>query len=526
MRPLYAVQFEIASPKPETGSDVAEETRRAVETWISEWYLFRKSIKVDFSSSSGVVNPCQGHEVTVTREVSQLGEVSHATVAWSYPDENDGNLLWHSRCEVSKFGELTEFSFQLLLESTQFYIAPVEFKLQRPRLIITLLRQFLCTHGNERLSPEPRSLPAEKVPNFVQEHLLSHNRRLPIVMVSRTPASDKWLVDPSELADRLAGIAEVYEIDDKWAGYALTAEVGKTYSCYNGAVRIYWPDFDPDAKPYSPVYTPDRVLDLGGKLPEIIFRQLTAISAFRFVPGPVTVDALDFLSEQKRKELESIRRAAQERGDYEQFAQMFEKENGELKEKLSQLQVETSDLRTRLELSQDNLRAIWRTQEIDVIGAVEPLLEEEIELDSVEEAVGQAQSSLVGTLVFLDSALSSAQDSPFKQPKRVSQALLALHEVCLEWRKSRKDKVTIGMLEQRFAAKGFTYKPRESMTSKGKWGDEYEAIYKGRKVPIEQHLALGKGGPDTCLRIHFYTDEEKEQYVIAHVGRHKTNTSA
>jgi hypothetical protein len=63
------------------------------------------------------------------------------------------------------------------------------------------------------------------------------------------------------------------------------------------------------------------------------------------------------------------------------------------------------------------------------------------------------------------------------------------------------------------------------MTSKGKWGNEYEATYQGQKVSIEQHLTLGKSGPDTCLSIHFYTDEKEEKYVIAHVGRHKTNTS-
>ena len=64
------------------------------------------------------------------------------------------------------------------------------------------------------------------------------------------------------------------------------------------------------------------------------------------------------------------------------------------------------------------------------------------------------------------------------------------------------------------------------MTSKGKWGEEYETTYKGRRVSIEQHLALGKGGPDTCLRVHFHIDEEDEKFVVAHVGKHKTNTSA
>lgn len=525
MRPLYAVQFEVASPKSAVPSDIAEETLRAVQSWISEWYLFRKGIKIEFPVAGGYVNPCQSHDLTVVREISQLGEASHSIVSWSYPGEPDGNLLWNSRCEVSKFGGLTEFSFQLLLESTQFYIAPVEFKLQRPRLIATLLREFVCTHGDDRLSTEPRSLSAQGIPEFVQTHLLSRSRRLPIVVVSRTPLSDKWLVDPAEVADRLAGIAEVYVLDDKWAGYALSDEVGKIYSCYNGAVRLYWPDFDPEASPYSPVYTPDRVRDLGSRLVDIIFRQLAAISAFRFVPGPVAVDALDFLGEQKRRDLESIKKAAQERGDYEQFVQMWERENAELKEKLGRLKEENTDLRAGLQLSQDNFRAMWRDQEeVEGIGTAELAPEEEAE--SIEEAVRMAQSNFSETMVFLESATTSAKDSPFKQPKRVSQALLAMHEVCQEWRRSRKEKVAIGLLEQRFAAKGFTYKPRESMTSKGKWAGEYEATYQGRKVSIEQHLALGKGGPDTCLRIHFYTDDEEEKYVIAHVGRHKTNTTA
>ncbi len=136
MRPLYAVQFEVASPKSEATSDVAEETLQAVLSWIAEWYQFRKGIKIEFPAGDGSFSPCQSHELRISREVSQLGEVRHATVSWSYAGQNDGNLLWNSRCDVSKFGGLTEFSFQLLLESTQFYIAPVEFKLQRPRIAL------------------------------------------------------------------------------------------------------------------------------------------------------------------------------------------------------------------------------------------------------------------------------------------------------------------------------------------------------------------------------------------------------
>ena len=527
MRPIYAVQFEVA-PREENGNknEVTHAVLRCLASWISEWYLFRKRVSLDFPLDGATLRPCQGHELTVTRKIHAEG-VEHSTVSWSYPGEPDGNLLWHTRCEVSSFGGLIEFSLQLFLESLQFYIAPVDFDLKRPRVIATLLREFRCTHGDTTLTLQPRDLCADSVTGFVSNCLLSRGRRLPIVAVSRTPISEKWLVDPEALADPVAGIAEVHILEDKWAGFALSQEVGKLYSCYNGAVRLYWPDFDPAQLPYSPVYVPERVQSLGGRLVEIIFRQLAAISAFRFAPGPVTVDALDFLAERQRSELEQIRKAAQDRGDYEQLLEVSDRENAELRRIAELLRDENTDLRSKLQLSQENLAAIWQTQEAGIEPAdAEVLGEEETETTCVKDVILTAEPKFAGTLVFLESALSSAEASPFKQPKRVLEALLAMDEVCQAWRKSRREKTTIGSFEQQFQKKGFVYKARESMTSRGKWSEEYEAIYNGRRVSIEPHLALGKGGPDTCLRIHFHVDEDEEKFVIAHVGRHKTNTSA
>ncbi len=34
------------------------------------------------------------------------------------------------------------------------------------------------------------------------------------------------------------------------------------------------------------------------------------------------------------------------------------------------------------------------------------------------------------------------------------------------------------------------------------------------------------GGPEACLRIHFFIDDEASKFVVAHVGRHKTNTKS
>jgi hypothetical protein len=524
MRLLYAVQFEIA-PSAEAKPTLAADVLKTVSSWISEWYFTRKSIVITFPASGGVIAPSYNHDLSVSHGVSDGGKVSHTIVSWSYPDENDGNLFWHSRMEIGEFGGLVEFSLQLFLDSTQYLIAPVEFKLRRPRLIGTLLRQFNCVCGDVRLSLEPREVRAETISDFTSTRLLSPNRRLPVVLVSRTPLSGKWLIDPSELADPLAGIAETYYLADKWAAFALTDAVGKLYSCFNGAVRVYWPDFDPAESPFSPIYLPEKLNQIGGKLSDILFGQLAKISAFRYVTGPVTTDAREHLQENRRLEMEELKAAAADRGDLDELLELAVKENTELLGQNGELREQNESLKASLQLAQENFRAICQSQGEDEISGTEIAAEEPgSNPQSVEEAVMAAKEEFGNTLVVQESALESARESPFMQHKKVYQALLAMHEVCLSWRQSRRTKTAIGAFEQVFERKGFTYKPRESMTSKGKWSDEYEMSYKGDRVSIEPHLALGKGGPDTCLRIHFYLDEQDEKFIVAHVGRHKTNT--
>ena len=523
MRLLYAVQFEIAGAEETRPSSPAADVVKSVSSWISEWYSTRKGIHITLPLAGGAISPVHNHDVSVTREVSPSAEFSHTIISWAYPDENDGNLFWHSRTEIGEFGGLAEFSLQLFLDSTQYLIAPVDFKLRRPRLVGTLLRQFTCSCGDVRLSLEPREIRTESVEDFATTRLLSRGRRLPVVLVSRTAASGKWLVDPSELADPLAGIAETYYLADKWAGFALTDVVGKLYSCFNGAVRVYWPDFDPVDSPYSPVYIPEKLNEIGGRLTDILFRQMAAISAFRYVTGPVTTDAKEHLQEERRREIEALKAAASERGDDRELLELADKENEELRKQNDHLLEENKALKGSLELAQENFRAIGQS-----LAEAEPLevaaQEPGSELESVEGAVLAAKERFGDTLLVVDSALDSARESPFMQCRKAYQALSAIHEVCLSWRQSRKTKTPMGTFEQAFSMKGFVYKSRESMTSTGKWANEYEMIYKGQRVSIEPHLALGKGGPDTCLRIHFYTDEEEEKFVIAHVGRHKTNT--
>lgn len=79
-------------------------------------------------------------------------------------------------------------------------------------------------------------------------------------------------------------------------------------------------------------------------------------------------------------------------------------------------------------------------------------------------------------------------------------------------------------MRQLFKARGFEYADDVSQTSKGKWGTEYIADYKGKQVDISPHITLGAKQADTCLSIHWAWLRDEKAALVAHVGRHKTNT--
>jgi len=63
-----------------------------------------------------------------------------------------------------------------------------------------------------------------------------------------------------------------------------------------------------------------------------------------------------------------------------------------------------------------------------------------------------------------------------------------------------------------------------SPTAAGRWRDEYTYAYEGNKILFAPHITIGAKSADRCLSIHMHWDDTRGKVVIAHVGRHKTNT--
>lgn len=527
---LYAVQLEAEEATIADARKRARITTELVKNWIETAYRRQFNNLVIVPQDDFSLDLQKGRVISKSTIQSDDGSCSISKFTFTYPDRNDGNLLWTARIHVTHFRELLDFSMRLGIDSSQFVLAPVTLKVGRPQLIPALLSSHKWNLGGTRVTSQPIIIQTIDVDPFVTERLLSPERRLPVVIISRVADDDSLLIDSRDVANHLAGISEVYELADKWASFKLTGAIGRGHACYNGAVRIYWPRGSKTLDSFNPVILPREIALLPPhEVRNRLFAQLSQISALRFIDGPITVDATESIERERAEKTEREKESARAAGNTDELIAIAEEEvrdlrvvNDRLKKEVDQLRRDHSLLASDLRTTQDNLRAIWSSPN-------SPSALEEDAIDAAPEtvlgAVNEAAELFGETLVFHQKAFDSAQDSPFNSPEDVKYALLAMHEVCLQLRESRSSHTPIGRLEDRFSEKGFTYKAHESETSmSGKMGEERKLLYKGQKISIEKHLALGKGGPDTCLRVYFHDDEVSGKFIVGHVGRHKTNT--
>jgi hypothetical protein len=142
------------------------------------------------------------------------------------------------------------------------------------------------------------------------------------------------------------------------------------------------------------------------------------------------------------------------------------------------------------------------------------------EPNSVLEAV-QLAADRVRHLVLLPDAYESAEDSPFRRPQLVFDALLKLDELARLYAEPGGIGESIGSVARQL---GLDWIP-DTTEWGGTRGRHYEVTWKGKKYRLGPHIRLGTGqGAGSTARIYGFffdgDDEHGRTFVIGHVGRH------
>ncbi|GEM_PF-1343263 len=178
----------------------------------------------------------------------------------------------------------------------------------------------------------------------------------------------------------------------------------------------------------------------------------------------------------------------------------------------------------RMQSLEQSVRSVLNAVRNDAVQpSAAPELQAEPDVDedaiSLVEVVRQAAASYPETLLVLESAESSAADSPYLERDRVAQVLDIMAEVA----DRRRGGALGSSLREVFRAYGVEYrggiasstseKQKRQYAGKGPDGTEYEC---------HEHIVLGSGyDPRYCFRIYFTSRAPLEpRFVVAHAGRH------
>ncbi|HEX2085894.1 MAG TPA: hypothetical protein VHF89_09445 [Solirubrobacteraceae bacterium] len=144
---------------------------------------------------------------------------------------------------------------------------------------------------------------------------------------------------------------------------------------------------------------------------------------------------------------------------------------------------------------------------------------------SVLEAVRLAQATCPN-LVFTESALDSASDSPYRRPEEILDALRTLDGLA-----ERYNAGQMGMsLGQAAQEAGLTWKAGVSELARTRWAKHYVVTHDGHQLDLGPHLALGSGsGAGFVARIYVHladgNGDVPRGIYVGHVGRHLPDTT-
>lgn len=356
------------------------------------------------------------------------------------------------------------------------------------------------------------------VPNL--EGVLWHPKRnLPVIVVS---GKDDEVLTPTfadELAEELVGVALVCTIDSP-TSRGLTNSRGKEWSCFNGAIRIYWPNLELLNSPFRhPFWTRASLMaqsnDDGAVAAENLKgqlrRRLLSLSAFS-MPEPkgfmLVRDSSEYLK------VDTLRAKLRAGEEWEALAEDYARENAALKlqagadsERIKELAATVLNLNVALQ---------WRDE--DGIG-----LEPEVEPppNSVEDAVAIARRRFKDDLFFgsdVDSGVKglAADAGP---PDKILSYLALLAELA----RTRRSSEALGVDAIKWLkGRGVSANCESETTSKSpsdrlkrSWNDGFCTRYFDFHLKPSTSVDSGY-----CARIYFDYDSTRELYVVGWVGRH------
>lgn len=395
------------------------------------------------------------------------------------------------------------------------------------------LRDFIAHH-----SLLDAGTPVAAMSHFVAESdsfdrfmslLLSHERSLPVVVLTQLPQSTDYAVDPVKLARDVQGLAHVFCLPPAMT-FGLSDQLGKTLSVFHGAVRTYYPGFSGNAEPWRHhLVFPQRITeweDESGTGPaafeQFLSRQLHLFS----VGTPAKVEQLPSYFSIRRALLDKPNKTT----DEEIQSLRIEVEVALAAEQAWQNQALESDAEARANEEENRcLRAQNLTLANDIKELRKARGEASIPIpDSYDEVQRWVDSYFADRLFLHSRAIRGLKDAKFENISLVCESLKLLAEAYWPMRANHDPDQRQALStnwETEIKKLRLEYNPQSIAQNRlGEFRQAYTIDYRigqSSQQVLGPHLKYGSTKDDRfCMRIYFLWDDDRQLVVIGNLPSH------
>ncbi len=517
MRTVASYAFSYGAPAQDSQA-AFEQSAQTIENWLAgkgkatptgdvEKIAYADGRNATLRRQKVAAEGCELRTYDLEEEISAGTFRTDIAVAWQ------GDAL-EVHCDLSVGGD-TE-------------VSPVRFDARCPQVLRDLLDMYVWQFGSSSLRTTPLYCEGQSGGNDLIELIWSKTRSVPVVVISD---QDGLVLHPGvaeRMARDLAGLALVVRIDYQ-AAWSITGQKGRDWSCYNGAIRLYWPVWSTpeETARRHPLWTATRLLSrvddtraAAERICNQVRRLILGQSAFSRRDTPVASRIRAAIRQQEDAEREVVRARAREADDWEGLAETYLSESDSLRSERDALQQDVrdleetiSDLKAQLRNAQQALR--YSSDPEDVAP------DEEAPPATLWDAVESAGQRNEDVLVFGSDVLDgvSRLSDEAGPPDKVLYYLDQLAEMTRRRNDGDLGTSANGWLAARnvtASGESETIRNSPSEMRRRTWDDGM-----GNRRAFEQHLKPNDAAPpDLCVRIYHDYDAIQRRTIVGWVGRH------
>lgn len=509
MRTVASYSLSASVPSNSDSAAVLDEIENVVSAWIAS----KGTVDNSKSSQSIIFTDGREGEYVQSKFESSIGHIIQHRLLEPTPTG-----MFQTFVALGRHNEMVAIFIELRAGGPSYQLGPVQLDVRCPNLVRHLLETELDWYvGDTLVTTNALGFKGAEGGYRLAEIIAHESRNLPVVVISEHEGYTLSANFPNNLARDLSGLALVCELDTE-AAWTLTERFGREWSCFNGAIRLYWPTLRTLRDPFQhPLWTRQALLrrvtdikDASYTMRKTLRSRILGLSAFA-VREPEFFRGIR--SQARREELEQVKSQMQEEGDWRKLADLYSKENDQLQEDIALKDEEINDLKVQLTNVQSALG--WQSSEEEG-----PDPEPEMPPATVKDAVDRAKERLSDTLVFGDSVEDSLNGvaADAGPPDKILQYLEQLSKLSMELRNGSLGTTTIDWLHKRginASTESETILNSEKEMSLRRWDDGVE------EREFRLHLKPSNAtAPDRCVRIYFDTDQEQGVVRIGWIGRH------